>query len=175
MSATEYRNHFVNQSGCSLYLTQRITLVTMQKLKQIIEFIVGFCAVSLIVCEINMAAMTFQKDKVLRWHPNEFSVWFWANAERIFSHRLLQISLTFWLHSVTERRIFVFKRYPELRQSLIFMSEQQSSIIAHFEQTFCFTDINFSCVYIFSERIVHPKVSISRILMFRKIIVKVVS
>jgi len=36
-----------------------------------------------------MAAMKFQKDDVLCWHPNDFSVWFWANAERVFSHKFL--------------------------------------------------------------------------------------
>jgi len=67
----------------------------MQNSKQFIKFSVTFSAVSLQVREINMAAMKFQKDDILRWHPNDFSVWFSANAERVFSHKFLKISVTF--------------------------------------------------------------------------------
>jgi len=33
------------------------------------------------------------------------------------------------------------------------MSEQQSSITAHFKQTFFFTEIKLSCICIFNERL----------------------
>jgi len=43
----------------------------MQRITTVI--IVEVATVSLIVCEIHMAAMTFQKDEVPRRQPNDFS------------------------------------------------------------------------------------------------------
>jgi len=48
----------------------------MQKSKLFIKVSGKFAAVSLLVCEINVVAMNFQKDEVSCPHPNDFSVWF---------------------------------------------------------------------------------------------------
>jgi len=57
-----------------IYLTQRINLANIQKSKLFINASEKVYAVSLLVCEINVAAMMFQKDEVLRRHPNDFSL-----------------------------------------------------------------------------------------------------
>jgi len=50
-------------------------LINKQKSKLFIEVSRKF-DVSLLASEANMAAMKFQKDKVLHQNPNNLSVWF---------------------------------------------------------------------------------------------------
>jgi len=75
MSATDYRNHFVYQSCHILKSMHYFGKYT--KIKVIDQSSnMKLDGVSLLVCEINVAAIEFRKDCFLRRHPHDISVWF---------------------------------------------------------------------------------------------------
>jgi len=122
--------------------------------------------------------MKFQRDQVLRRHTNDFFVSFRLNRltsdEKVFCHEL-KISLIFDCFVTESNSGFriVFKRYPELRQWFFFLLD--SKIVPQHISSKLFTEIKFACFRIFNEGVVDPTALFSRILMFKKIIVRILS